>query len=80
MRSHEIIPVLRNVFSDLTVENYNGSVLAYALDTHFYNTFDEHRPEDRAILDMLFHIEKTMIETGELASDHALTIATKRLP
>ncbi len=79
VRSHEIIPVLRKVFSDLNVENYNGSVLSYALDTHFYNAFDEHRLEDRAVLDMLFHIEKTMIETGELASDHALIIATKPL-
>jgi hypothetical protein len=80
VRSDEIIPLLQSYFKDIDIRYYNGSVLFYALDRKFYETYDHHRKEDRALLDLLIGIEKTMISIGELDSDHAHIIAKKDLP
>lgn len=76
-RSDRIIPIMQNRFQDTDIRYYNGSVLFYALDSQFYETYDHNRKEDRALLDLLIKIEKTMIGIGELKSDHALIIARK---
>ena len=80
VRSDEIIPIIQNHFKDIDIKYYNGSVLFYALDRKFYETYDHNKKEDRALLDLLIKIEKTMIDVGELESDHAHIIAKKGLP
>lgn len=77
VRSDEIIPILQGYFKDIDIRYYNGSVLFYALDRKFYETYNHDRKEDRAMLDLLIDIEKTMIDMGELESDHAHIIAKK---
>ncbi len=78
IRSDEIIPLLKETFDWTDIRYYNGSVLFYALDWKFYDQFDESREEDRLLLDMLIHIEKTLIRMGELSSDHAHIVARKK--
>lgn len=77
VRSDEIIPAIKAVFDDVEVRNYNGSVLLYALDPMFYRNFDPSSPQDRRLLEMLTDLERGLIESGELQSDHAHIIATK---
>jgi len=79
VRSDEIIPIMQKHFKDIDIKYYNGSVLFYALDRKFYETYDHDQKEDRALLDLLIKIEKTMIDIGELESDHAHIIARKEL-
>lgn len=77
VRSDEIIPIMQNYFQDIDIRYYNGSVLFYALDRKFYETYDHNQEDDRALFDLLIKIEKTMIDIGELKSDHAHIIAKK---
>ena len=78
VRSDEIIPVLRTFFKRMDIRHYNGSLLFHALDEKFYNEYDLNRREDRLLLDLLITIEKSLIEMGELSSDHAHIIAIKQ--
>ncbi len=79
VRSNEIIPVLKNIFRDIDVRFFNGSILFYALDKKFYRKFDLSSEQDCALLEMLVNIEETMITIGELQPDHAQIIAHKPL-
>jgi SAM-dependent methyltransferase len=77
VRSDEIIPILKNRFRDMDIRYYNGSILLYALDQKFFKECDPNRREDRALIELLIDIERTMIDVGELSSDHAHIIARK---
>lgn len=77
VRSDEIIPAIAAVFDDVDIRYYNGSVLLYALDPTFYRNFDPSNPQDRRLLETLIEIERGLIDSGELQSDHAHIIATK---
>jgi hypothetical protein len=55
----------------------NGSILLYALDQKFFKECDPNRREDKALIELLIDIERTMIDIGELSSDHAHIIARK---
>lgn len=75
--SDKVIPVLKSVFKDIDIRYFNGSILLYALDQKFYKNFDNCSKKDRALIGLLINIEKTMIDRGELSSDHALIAARK---
>jgi SAM-dependent methyltransferase len=77
VRSDEVIPVLKGVFRDIDIRYFNGSILLYALDQKFFREYDPSREEDRALMELLINIEKTMIDIGELSSDHAHMVARK---
>jgi len=78
VRTDEIIPILRNKFSEIDIRYYNGVILSKAFDRKFYEEYDRNRKEDRALLNLLINIEKTMIDIGEISSDHAHIIAKKQ--
>jgi SAM-dependent methyltransferase len=75
--SDKVIPVLKDTFKDIDIRYFNGSILLYALDQKFFKNFDSGSKRDRALMDLLINIEKTMIDIGELSSDHALIVAKK---
>jgi hypothetical protein len=79
VRSDEIIPILKSKFRDIDIHHYNGSILLYALDHKFYEEYDHGQEENRALLDLIINIETTMIDIGELSSDHAHIVAKKEL-
>ena len=80
VRSDLIIPTLRKVFSRVEVKQFGGSILFYALGANFYDRFDMENKHHRMFLEMLFNIEDTMIETGELTPDNAHIICWKEGP
>jgi len=79
VRSDEIVPILKRVFQDIDIRYYHGSILLHALDQRFFEEFDPSNPEDQQLLNLLTDLEKTVIEIGEVGSDHAHIIARKGL-
>jgi SAM-dependent methyltransferase len=77
IRASEIIPVMQNVFSDVTIYPYNGSIVAYALDNKFITKFDPSNPEDLNLLNLILKIENYYYEIGDIPSIHAAIIAKK---
>jgi peptidoglycan/xylan/chitin deacetylase (PgdA/CDA1 family)/SAM-dependent methyltransferase len=77
INSNNIIPLLRKYFDDVEVKYFNGSILFYLLDSTFYENFDINNQNHRRLLEMLFNVEDTLIETGEIARDNAHIICTK---
>jgi SAM-dependent methyltransferase len=77
VRAEEIIPVIKQRFEKTNVHYYNGSVIAYALDRKCFKNYDPSSLEDRAVIDLLLTIEKTMIEAGEIPPIHAIIVSQK---
>jgi ubiquinone/menaquinone biosynthesis C-methylase UbiE len=77
VNSDKIIPTLKKYFDDVDVRYFNGSILFYALDSKFYNNFDTENKNHCRYLDMLFQIEDTLAEMGELSQDNAHIICRK---
>lgn len=77
VRSDEVIPVLKALFGEIDVRYYGGSILVYALDHKFYESFDQDSPSDMRLLESLVQLERTLLEIGELQPDHAHVIARK---
>lgn len=75
--SDQILPLLRAAFPSVEVRYYHGSLLHYALERRFYEAFDPSSKEDRELLSLLIQMEKTFIQSGEIASDHAHILAKK---
>ena len=77
VRADEIIPLVRRYFPDVEVRHYHGSLLHYALDDRFFERYDDTSEQDRLVLDALADLERSLIEAGELESDHAVIVARK---
>ena len=77
VRSNEIIPIIKQRFNNTKVHYYNGSIIAYALDSKFFSNYNNSSKEDRAILDLLIGIEEKMIESGEIPPIHAIIVSQK---
>jgi 2-polyprenyl-3-methyl-5-hydroxy-6-metoxy-1,4-benzoquinol methylase len=77
VNSEEIIPTLQKHFDHVEVKYFDGSLLMYALDSKFYNAYNSNNPKHRKFLNLLFHIEETLIEIGELPRDNAHIICKK---
>lgn len=77
VRASQIVATLRARFGEVSVHPYNGSILAHALDSAFYDAFDPSDARHRRIVDMLTGLEASMIDAGEIAPHHAALICTK---
>ena len=71
------IPLLEKHFEDVDVRYFGGSILLYALESEFYNNFDFDNTSHRRLLEMLFDIEDTFIEIGEISSIMHILFAKK---
>jgi hypothetical protein len=77
VNASNIIPTLAKHFNNMEVKYFDGSVLYYALDEHFYNNFDSNNLKHRTILEMLFKIEDDLIASGEIGRHNAHIICKK---
>jgi len=77
INSDNIIPLVEKYFENVEVTYFDGSILFYLLDSAFYDNFDINNQNHRRVLEMLFNIEETLIETGEIARDNAHIICNK---
>lgn len=77
VNSSNIIPVLKKTFTEVDVRYYGGSILLYALDEDFFINFRQDNPAHRKLLEMLFNMEDTLIDTGEIPNDNAHIICKK---
>ncbi len=78
VNSNNIIPILKTNFNEVEVKYFNGSILLYALGPKFYDNFDFNNSNHKKLLEMLFDIEDTLIETGEVSKDNAHIICKKK--
>jgi hypothetical protein len=72
------VGALRRAFGEVEVRPYNGSLLAYALDRRFYESFDPGDEHHRHLLDTLTSLEHRLIASGELTPHHAALAARMR--
>jgi len=77
VNSNNIIPTLRKHFNIIDVKYFDGSIVMYALDSQFYDNFDFNNGNHQKLLELLFHIENTLIAIGELPRDNAHIICKK---
>lgn len=78
IRGNEIIPILQQAFDRVEVRPFHGSILFYALGTEFYERFDPANKKHQKLLNMLFDIEDTLIENGEVQNENAHIICWKK--
>jgi len=77
VRSAEILPVVSRYFEIVRRNDAGGSLLQYLL----HEIAGHFRPEDPkalAVLRLLFAVEDTLLEVGDLQSDFALVVARPR--
>ena len=77
VRASAILPAIKAVFSDVTVQYANTSILHYALDTQFYANYNHESAEDRGVLEMLFALETSLLKLGEIPHIRATCVAKK---
>ena len=77
VRSAEVIPILKQHFSDIDIRYYNGSLLMQGLDQTYFATYKPDDPDHKKLNDLLCTIEKTMVDINELQPDCAHMIAWK---
>ncbi len=77
VRASGIVETVQEVFSEVDVRPYNGSILAYALDRRFYESFDPSDERHVGLLDLLTSLERDLIACGELQPHHAALVARK---
>jgi SAM-dependent methyltransferase len=78
VQASEIVGALRRVFGEVEVRPYNGSLLAFALDARFYESFDAKDESHRLLLETLTSLEQGLIASGQIAPHHAALVARKR--
>jgi SAM-dependent methyltransferase len=77
VRADEIIPIIKQHFSETNVHYYNGSILCYALDEKFFTNYEATSQNDRTIFDFLVNMEIAMIECGEIPPIHAAIVSRR---
>ena len=77
VRSSEILKVLEARFEIVACHNSGGTLLQFLLHGIAGN-FRSDDSDSLAVLEMLFHIEDTLIDTGALPSDFVLVVARPR--
>ena len=75
-RADEIIPTVAEIFGDVAVHPFNGSLLPYVLERRFFELYDAAR--DKPLLDLLIDAERTLTRIGEVRPDHAILVARKQ--
>jgi len=74
VRSSAILPVLSTLFDTLALNASGGTLLQFLL-SGIAGNFRADDPKSMAVLDMLFRIEDTLIDTGHLPSDFVVCAA-----
>lgn len=77
VRSSEIIPLIKDTFTDVEVRPFGGGILMHALDNNFYTYFDKDNPLHTKSLEMLCQLEKHFMDTGEIDIENAFIIARR---
>jgi len=77
VNSEMIIPTLKKYFETVDVKYFNGSIVMFALGPTFYNKFNMNNPAHCSLLDLLFKIEETLVEIGEIPNINAHIICKK---
>jgi hypothetical protein len=76
VRSAEIMGLLPAYFEVAEVRPLGGALLHFLLDDIAGN-FDPDKPQDLALLNMLFALEDALMDAGELSSDFATAALRK---
>jgi ubiquinone/menaquinone biosynthesis C-methylase UbiE len=76
IRSAEILPILKDYFEVIEKKEYGGTILQFLL-SDIAGNFDPNNCNDMQLLELLFKIEDTLIDCGDLSSDFALIVAKK---
>lgn len=74
VRSSAILPVISTLFDTLAINASGGTLLQFLL-SGIAGNFRADDPKSMAVLDMLFRIEDTLIDTGHLPSDFVVCAA-----
>jgi len=74
IRSADIVPLLKKLFDIVEYRAIGGTLLQFVLN-NIAGNFSEDDPNSMAVLEMLFKIEDTLVDTGALPSDFALFVA-----
>jgi ubiquinone/menaquinone biosynthesis C-methylase UbiE len=77
IRSSDIVAVLETFFTILEYRALGGTLLQFLMNG-IAGHFRADDPESMMVLDMLFKIEDTLVDTGTLASDFALIVAKRK--
>jgi SAM-dependent methyltransferase len=77
VRSAEILPVVSRYFEVVRRNDAGGSLLQYLLH-EIAGHFRADDPQALAVLRLLFDVEDTLLEVGDLQSDFALVVARPR--
>ncbi|HST16942.1 MAG TPA: class I SAM-dependent methyltransferase [Gaiellaceae bacterium] len=75
VRANEIVPTIQNIFGEVAIHAYNGSLLPYVLERRFFELYDPE--QDQALLDLLIEAERTLTSLGEVTPDHAIVVVRK---
>ena len=79
VRSAEIVPLLAQLFDVAEYRAIGGTLLQFVLN-NIAGNFSEDDPNSMAVLEMLFKIEDTLVDTGALPSDFALIVGRPKTP
>lgn len=74
VRSSEILDIISNNFNIVAQNDLGGTILHFLL-SGIAGNFRSDDPESIAILNMLFKIEDTLLEVGDIKSDFTVVIA-----
>lgn len=77
VRSAEIMKILPQFFEIRSLRPLGGTILQFLLGTIAWN-FRTEDPDSIKVLNLLFAIEDTLIEVGDLQSDFALIVASPK--
>lgn len=75
--SSDIIPLTKKLFPNVEIRSYGGALIAYALDSQFYDNYDDSDSLHRKTLELLWEIEEHYTKMGELGIEHAVIIGRK---
>jgi len=76
VRSAEILPLISKYFEVVTVNPTGGAILQFLL-SGIAGNFRTDDPKSMQLLEMLFTIEDTLADVGDVGSDFALIVARK---
>jgi ubiquinone/menaquinone biosynthesis C-methylase UbiE len=74
VKSQDIVPLIERFFTIVRRIDYGGTILNLLLEDVILN-FDEQRPEDMAILDLILYCERLLLQKGVLESDFTVIVA-----
>ncbi|MDG4596948.1 MAG: class I SAM-dependent methyltransferase [Candidatus Contendobacter sp.] len=74
VRSQDILPVVKNLFDIVTINQCGGSLLQFLL-SGIAGNFKPSDPQSMLILDMLINIEDALVDSGDIQSDFVVVAA-----